>query len=71
MGVANAGVGVFGLGQTKAGRGGVFSGGAAQIRLLPSSSAEPPETGVSGDLFLDQSCRLWLYRGELGWARIG
>jgi hypothetical protein len=42
------------------GRGIVASGGAAQVRLVPSSAATHPSGGATGDLFLDKSARLWL-----------
>ena len=41
------------------GRGGVFSGKVAQVRLKPSSAATHPTTGSAGDLFVDASNRLW------------
>lgn len=47
-------------GNSASGRGGVFSGGRAQIRLTPSTATAPPTTGcVRGDLFVDKTGRLW------------
>jgi hypothetical protein len=47
-------------GQSPKGRGVVASGGAAQLRLVPSSATTHPTSGAVGDLFLDKSARLWL-----------
>jgi hypothetical protein len=65
--VASA-VGVHGDSPT--GRGGLFSGTAAQIRLQPSTSASHPHSGESGDLFLDKSHRLWLCKGGATWVKL-
>jgi len=43
---------------TKA-RGGVFSGGAAQIQLQPGTGSTHPKGGVRGDLYADKTGRLW------------
>jgi hypothetical protein len=62
------GIGVVGIAQGKAtgvrgwsegGRGGLFSGRRAQIRLLPAGAATHPKAGASGDLFVDATGRLW------------
>ena len=45
------------------GRGGQFSGGRAQLRLVPSTAATHPEGGSLGDLFLDKNTRLWFCKG--------
>lgn len=63
------GIGVRGL--SGLGRGGVFEGGAAQVRLLPSALPTHPPAGVKGDLFLDRSGRLWLCRGGTSWVQLG
>jgi hypothetical protein len=63
---ANA-VGVRGT--SNKGRGGIFKGGRAQLRLIPSTAASHPATGQKGDLFHDRSGRLWFYNGAT-WLRI-
>jgi hypothetical protein len=57
-GDSGSGIGVKGSAST--GRGGVFSGGAAQLQLVPSSQQSPPTSGQTGDLFLDSTAKLWL-----------
>jgi hypothetical protein len=57
-GTTTNGIGVFGASTTA--RGGQFSGGVAQIRLVPASAASHPSSGKAGDLFLDSTARLWL-----------
>ena len=57
-------------GSSPTGRGGVFNGHAAQVRLLPSAAASHPRTGRAGDLFVDASKRLWFCRGGLNWVRL-
>jgi len=63
-----ANTGVYGYGQT--GRGGVFQGKAAQVRLVPSTATSHPASGAAGDLFLDKSRRLWLCKGGATWKLI-
>lgn len=53
-----SGAGVFG--NSAKGRGGVFAGLAAQVRLRPSSMSTHPASGMAGDLFVDSAKRLWL-----------
>jgi hypothetical protein len=57
-GTTTNGIGVYGASTTA--RGGQFSGGPAQIRLVPSTASTHPTPGKAGDLFLDSSARLWL-----------
>ena len=57
-------------GSAAAGRGGLFSGGVAQLNLVPSSAATHPASGQAGDLFLDKSSRLWLCKGGTGWVKL-
>ena len=52
------------------GRGGVFTGGSSQIRLMPSTSATHPTNGLAGDLFLDAGNRLWLCKGTTAWVQV-
>jgi hypothetical protein len=52
-------VGVLASGSSNAGRGGVFSGAAAQVRLAPGSRSTHPANGKSGDLYADSTGRLW------------
>ena len=63
-----SGAGVLGKGQggvagvrgmSDTGRGGVFSGGAAQVRLMPGSKSTHPTSGNRGDLYADSLGRLW------------
>jgi hypothetical protein len=66
-GTGSAGPGVLGesalgpgiRGISTAGRGGLFAGDRAQVRLLPSGKATHPRNGARGDLFVDSSGRLW------------
>lgn len=62
--------GVYGLATADDGRGGVFAGGAAQLRLVPSSAASHPSSGQPGDLFLDQASRLWFCAGDTSWKQL-
>jgi hypothetical protein len=43
----------------KKGRGGVFSGPTAQVQLVPGPGATHPRTGGRGDLYVDNTGRLW------------
>jgi hypothetical protein len=52
------------------GRGGVFSGGQAQVRLVPSRHGTHPEVGATGDLFVDVQKRLWFCRSGRNWVRL-
>lgn len=58
-------------GSSTTGRGGVFAGKAAQVRLAPSSAATHPASGQAGDLFVDKSNRLWLCKGGTRWKLLG
>ena len=62
--------GVYGLAALDGGRGGVFGGNAAQLRLLPSGAATHPGSGQAGDLFVDASHRLWFCKGGSTWKQI-
>jgi hypothetical protein len=69
LGTNNAGAaGVQGVSTN--GRGGVFKGGLAQLRLIPSPSATHPSSGLVGDLFLDKHKRLWFCKGGTTWTQI-
>jgi len=63
-----AGVAVQGNGGP--GRGGLFSGRTAQVRLSPAATAMHPHTGQAGDLFVDKSHRLWFCKGGTTWKQI-
>ncbi len=56
---APANTGVYGAAPLAGGRGGQFSGNAAQLRLVPSSATSHPDAGALGDLFVDKTGRLW------------
>jgi len=57
------GVSAFGptavRGKSSNGRGGVFSGTAAQVQLVPGSKSTHPKSGKRGDLYADSTGRLW------------
>ena len=60
-------------GRSVLGRGGVFRGKKAQIRLVASTATTKPATGSRGDLFVDSSGRLWYCKtGGLttGWKQL-
>ena len=66
-----AGAGVEG--NSVLGRGGVFKGKRAQVRLFPSTATTKPATGNRGDLFVDVTGRLWYCRksaSTTGWVRL-
>ena len=67
---ANGGGAMGVKGESPTGRGGVFSGHAAQLRLIASTQATHPTNGALGDLFLDKVGRLWLCKGGTTWARV-
>ena len=64
---AGAGAGVLGTsvggpgvrGASTTARGGVFSGGPAQVQLVPGTGASHPKGGKRGDLYADNTGRLW------------
>lgn len=60
--------GVYGNAQN--GRGGVFQGKTAKLRLVPSTEASHPSSGSIGDLFLDKNKRLWFCKGGTSWKQI-
>ncbi len=57
-------------GTSPLGRGGVFRGGAAQVRLQPSTSTSHPASGQKGDLYVDSNARLWFCKGGTTWVRL-
>jgi hypothetical protein len=61
-------VGVRGASPT--GRGGLFSGKRAQLRLIPSTATTHPSSGIVGDLFLDKNKRLWFCKGGTTWKQL-
>jgi hypothetical protein len=65
---AGTGDGVYG--ESVDGRGGHFKGKKAQLKLDPSTATTHPSSGLSGDVFLDKSKRLWLCKGGTSWVRI-
>lgn len=60
-------VGVRGL--SESGRGGVFGGGVAQLRLLPNGNIHPT-TGQRGDLYADGHGRLFFCKGGSNWKQL-
>jgi hypothetical protein len=70
-GYADTDAGSVGVrGNSPTGRGGLFGGKRAQLRLLPSPAATHPASGSLGDLFLDKSKRLWFCKGGTTWKQI-
>jgi hypothetical protein len=60
-------------GRSIKGRGGVFQGKKAQVRLVASSATTKPSTGTRGDLFVDSSGRLWYCKTSgvsTGWVQL-
>jgi hypothetical protein len=64
--IANTGV----LGVGRHGRGGVFKGDKAQVRLIAAPTATHPASGSMGDLYLDINARLWFCKGGTTWKQI-
>jgi hypothetical protein len=58
------------LGVSRGGRGGVFAGDDAQVRLQPSSDNQHPEGGLKGDLFVDSTGRLWFCKSPGNWKQL-
>jgi hypothetical protein len=52
------------------GRGAQLGGGAAQLKLRPSSAATHPASGQAGDFFVDSSKRLWFCKGGSTWRQV-
>jgi hypothetical protein len=68
-GVAHGmGSGIYG--QSANGRGGRFAGKLAQIKLDPARTTTHPSSGQRGDLFVDNSGRLWFCKGGLTWKQL-
>jgi hypothetical protein len=61
--------GVYGVAVQEYGRGGVFSGQAAQLRQVPVSMTHP-SSGKMGDLLADTTGRLWFCKGDEDWKQI-
>ncbi len=60
-------------GRSILGRGGIFTGTKAQVRLTPAAAATKPATGARGDLFVDSSGRLWYCKTPsvtTGWVQL-
>ena len=71
FGLADAGTTSVGLqGSSPTGRGGVFKGNLAQLKLTPSSATSHPHSGQRGDLFVDKSGRLWFCKGGTTWKQL-
>jgi hypothetical protein len=58
------------LGESPGGRGGVFAGGSAAVRLVPMDQAGPPTLGERGDLAVDNAGSLWFCRGDVDWVKL-
>ena len=65
------GIGVYGNARSSGGRGGSFTGTAAQVRLEPSAASTHPHSGKPGDLFVDKRHRLWFCKGGTTWKQLG
>jgi hypothetical protein len=71
FGYAGQDAGAVGVrGTSPAGRGGIFKGGAAQLRLAPSTATSHPSSGHKGDLFVDSNGRLWFCKGGTTWKQL-
>ena len=58
------------LGLSTNGRGGAFNGKKAQIQLRASAATTHPSSGARGDLFVDNSGRLWFCKGSTTWKQL-
>jgi hypothetical protein len=74
---ASASTGVYGSaaavgvrGDSSEGRGGVFKGNAAQVKLVASTRDTHPTSGQKGDLFVDKHGRLWFCKGGSTWHQL-
>ena len=67
-GQSNDAAGVFG--ESSSGRGGVFTGKVAALRLVSAAIATHPDSGLMGDLFVDSAGGLWYCRGGTDWAQL-
>ncbi len=67
-GTSGANVGV--RGESERGRGGLFKGRKAQVRLQPSTANSHPDSGAAGDLFVDKHARLWFCKGGTTWKQL-
>jgi hypothetical protein len=56
---ANTGPGACVQATSTNGRGGSFTGKAAQVQLIPGTGATHPTSGKTGDLYVDKTARLW------------
>jgi len=60
-------------GRSVLGRGGVFQGNKAQLRLIASAATTKPAKGSRGDLFVDSTGRLWYCKtggSTTGWKQL-
>lgn len=57
-------------GSSAAGRGGLFAGQLAQLRMAPSTATTHPTSGATGDFFVDKSGRLWFCKGGTTWKQL-
>ena len=67
-GQSDSGIGVRGA--AAHGRGGVFKGSKAAIRLRPTGANSHPATGQVGDTVVDNSGRLWFCQRGAAWRRL-
>jgi hypothetical protein len=65
----STGPAVVGVAAAK-GRGAMFSGGAASMRLLPGALPNHPPAGLIGDFYLDRTSRLWFCKGGASWHQV-
>jgi hypothetical protein len=66
--LGSGGAGIFG--ESTNGRGGIFQGKKAQIRLNPSTAQTHPTGGSTGDMFVDANKRLWFCKGGTTWVQL-
>ena len=70
FGFADQAGGIGVRGGASSGRGGLFSGSSAQVRLQPSGATTHPSGGQKGDLFVDASGRLWFCKCGTTWKQV-
>jgi hypothetical protein len=67
---AHEGSGAGVHGKSVGGRGGVFVGKLAGIRLTPTAQLTHPTKGLAGDLVVDKNNELWFCKGGTSWVKI-
>jgi hypothetical protein len=63
------GTALYGSGGAHA-RGATLVSNVAQLRLVPGSLATHPASGAAGDLYVDNTNRLWFCKGTTNWHQV-